>query len=172
MQTYGGSADKGSATLSRGVERVLPSSAKPMVRGRVMVAPRAIYIPAALQVCLRAYAEHARPTECCGLLVGRGEGVREVTDVIPGRNLAAHPTVAFTLDPATLLAAARLAYHSGLEVIGCYHSHPLGPSWPSAQDRTAGPSSWSYVIIDGARGRGGELLSYRFAPDAREEVLG
>lgn len=92
--------------------------------------------------------------------------------MLPSRNLAAHPTVAFTLDRAALLAAERLARRFGLEVLGCYHSHPQGPSWPSAQDRTAGPSAWSYVILDGARGRDGALLSYRFAPDVCEEVFG
>lgn len=77
--------------------------------------------------------EHARaeaPNECCGLLVGT-QG--EIEEVVRARNALQSPT-RFYLDPADHFEAIRLARRTGRIVCGSYHSHPKGPSHPSATD--------------------------------------
>ena len=81
-------------------------------------------------------AADADPTrECCGLLVGRGDGeVVVVERVVPAGNHAPDPRVAFEIEPAVLLATHRQARLAGLAVVGWYHSHPDGLPFPSARD--------------------------------------
>jgi proteasome lid subunit RPN8/RPN11 len=77
--------------------------------------------------------EHARaeaPNECCGLLVGTHA---EIEEVVRARNALQSPT-RFYLDPADHFEAIRLARRTGRIVCGSYHSHPKGPSHPSATD--------------------------------------
>src|SRR5262245_56161681 len=80
---------------------------------------------------LRAEAERARPAECCGVLVGRGD---RVTDVFPVPNTAEDRLARYEMDPAELWAARRRARDEGLDVLGFYHSHPRTPPVPSSRD--------------------------------------
>jgi proteasome lid subunit RPN8/RPN11 len=80
---------------------------------------------------LLAEAARAAPAECCGLLLGRGERIDELR---PAANIAADPRLRFEIDPAALFAAHRAARAGGPEVVGYYHSHPVGHPQPSATD--------------------------------------
>jgi len=102
-----------------------------------------------------AVLDHARadaPLEACGVFVGervesddsgRGRGgggdgedvVRRVTAVRRVPNVADAPRVRYELDPEATLAVFDEAEATGTEVVGFYHSHPSGPSRPSATDR-------------------------------------
>jgi len=92
-----------------------------------------------------AVLDHARadaPLEACGAFVGErvesGDGggvVRRVTAVRRVPNVADAPRVRYELDPEATLAVFDEAEASGMEVVGFYHSHPSGPSRPSATDR-------------------------------------
>lgn len=86
---------------------------------------------------LRAILQDARLTpdiERCGLLLGRGG---EITGSIAAANVHPDPTRHFELDPAVLLSAersARDAGEAGTQLLGHYHSHPVGAAVPSATD--------------------------------------
>jgi proteasome lid subunit RPN8/RPN11 len=100
----------------------------------------------------RAIAEHGAetyPDECIGLLLGSvdTEGAIHAALTFPVENtwegqmeLSEHddPTSRrdrFYLDPRDYLRADRAARASGLDVVGCYHSHPDCPAEPSERDR-------------------------------------
>jgi proteasome lid subunit RPN8/RPN11 len=95
----------------------------------------------------RAVIEHARdeaPQECCGLLIGDDE---RITIAIPARNIAAHPTRRYLIDPRDHLAAIRIARGRGQQVVGGYHSHPRSRAIPSATDAAEGFTHFLYVIV-------------------------
>jgi proteasome lid subunit RPN8/RPN11 len=114
---------------------------------------------------MRAEAEASAPEECCGLLLG-GQGIEEVR---AAANVAPDPGRRFEIDPQALVDAFRAARQGGPEVIGYYHSHPSGPSEPSAIDRAlAAGDGKVWAIIVGGRdvtfwrddGQGVAPLSY------------
>ena len=77
-----------------------------------------------------AHARRELPNECCGLLLGRDD---EIDESYPARNVRESAT-RFLIDPGDHFAAIRCARASGRTVRGAYHSHPHGPSAPSASD--------------------------------------
>lgn len=70
--------------------------------------------------------------EVCGLLLGQGDG--HITQVLPAANVHPRPARFFEIDPAVLIGATKAARGGGLQVLGCYHSHPSGTPAPSATD--------------------------------------
>jgi proteasome lid subunit RPN8/RPN11 len=83
-------------------------------------------------------AEEARaafPRECCGLIEGlrEGDSVRALA-LRPTANLSEYPD-GFEIDPAVHLRLSRELRGSGREIVGCYHSHPLGRPVLSDRDR-------------------------------------
>jgi proteasome lid subunit RPN8/RPN11 len=123
---------------------------------------------AELRERLIAHAARVYPAECCGLLLGRPAPRREVLQLVEAENVAAAPRATFELAPSALLEAERLAATLGLEVLGVYHSHPSGPSWPSARDSTA--PSWSQVVVSGS-GEATVVRSFRGGDTPAEEAL-
>ena len=83
-----------------------------------------------------AAAEASYPNEACGLLVGRwsAPGHCRLRRAVPSANLAPDPSVAFEIDPALRLDLQRRLRGGGQRVVGLYHSHPDGPTRPSARD--------------------------------------
>lgn len=77
-------------------------------------------------------AAHAYPNECCGLLLGCGERIGRAQ---PAANIHPDPLGHFEIDPQALVDAHRAARAGGPEVVGYYHSHPIGAAAPSATDR-------------------------------------
>lgn len=75
-------------------------------------------------------ALRAFPKESCGLLVGAGG---HILQAIPCANRA-RANNSFLIDPGVHLETQRKARGLGLEIIGCYHSHPGGDSKPSNRD--------------------------------------
>ena len=97
---------------------------------------------------MRAAARDSAPEECCGLLLGR----EAIEDAVPAGNVAADPRRRFEIDPQALVDAHRAARADGPDVIGYYHSHPAGPSGPSAVDRamaSADGKIWAIVVEGG-----------------------
>ena len=114
-------------------------------------------------------AARAHPRECCGLLLGEGDVVREVR---PAANVHAAPERHFEIDPAALIAAHRAARAGGPALLGYYHSHSAGPPEPSATDRAAASGDgriWAIVGQGAVRlwrdlPEGFEALPLRVAP--------
>lgn len=115
---------------------------------------------------MRSAAEVAHPREACGILLGSGGRIteaRETANVHP-----AHATN-FEIDPQALIDAHRAARGAGgPEVIGCFHSHPVGAAAPSATDRAmAAHDGQVWAILAGGdvtfwrdTGQGFAALSY------------
>ena len=83
----------------------------------------------ALEVIV-AHARDARPSECCGVLLGQGE---EIAEAVPTRNLSSDLN-RFLIDPKEHIDARRDGRRRGLDTIGFYHSHPASAAVPSESD--------------------------------------
>lgn len=77
------------------------------------------------------FAAREHPREACGLLLGRGDRIERA---VLCANLAADPLRHFEIDPAALIAAHRTTRAGGEQLVGYWHSHPLGHPLPSATD--------------------------------------
>ena len=91
---------------------------------------RSLQMTQAQLFSMHKQAQVEEPKEACGLLAGK-DGI--VTMVIPVQNIAAAKTK-FQMDPRAQLRAMELIDIEKLELLGIYHSHPKGPSYPSATD--------------------------------------
>lgn len=100
-------------------------------------------------IALRTAADKAAPEECCGILLGHGALIEQA---VPARNVHPTPRSHFEIDPQALIDAFRAARAGGPEVIGYYHSHPLGPAEPSAIDSAEAPGDGRVWAIIGASG--------------------
>ena len=126
---------------------------------------------------IAAHAEATYPDECVGLLLGRLAGERtQALVAFPVENrwagqvqLSASDDPSsrrdrFYLDPRDYLRADREAQAQGLDVVGCYHSHPDAPASPSERDRVGaqaiGGSRFAFVIQAVRQGRAAELTSW------------
>lgn len=104
-----------------------------------------IFITVTEQILAHARRDH--PREACGLLLGRS-GVVEA--VVPTANMATDPAREFEIDPAVLLRCHRLAREGGPEVVGWYHSHPVGRAEPSAVDSARAIEDGKVWLVVGA----------------------
>jgi len=87
------------------------------------------------------------PHECCGLLLGAGNTIEQA---VPTANVSPTPRTHFEIDPQALVDAHRAARAGGPQVLGYYHSHPAGPSAPSATDQAqAGGDGRVWAIAGG-----------------------
>lgn len=93
-------------------------------------------------------AKEGLPEEICGLLGGDDDGnIREVREVYFLEN-ADHSHRHFFLDPKAQLRAVKDMRSKGISPLGCFHSHPESPAFPSHEDkRLAYDSEASYVIL-------------------------
>ncbi len=80
------------------------------------------------------HAQENPSLECCGLLVGRGEGDVTAEQAHRTRNIAADPTQRFEIDPQEQFNLLRQTRGTNLRIVGHYHSHPYGVPEPSAYD--------------------------------------
>jgi proteasome lid subunit RPN8/RPN11 len=76
------------------------------------------------------HVDRHAPLEACGLLAGRED---RVEGVIPVRNQA-QSAVRFLMEPYEQLQAFNRIDSNGMELLGIFHSHPVGPENPSATD--------------------------------------
>lgn len=116
---------------------------------------------------IRTHASEAYPDEACGLLVGRRDGDRrEVLRVEPSANLADEPRHRFEIDPALRFRLMRALRDSGEDILGHYHSHPDGPSAPSATDLAmAYEPDLVWLILGVSQGQPGRLTAHLADPD-------
>jgi proteasome lid subunit RPN8/RPN11 len=100
---------------------------------------------------LRAHAESGYPLEVCGLLLGRGDEVREAH---PCRNLnTERARDRYQMDPADQLRLEKDARARGLDVLGYYHSHPDHPADASATDLALSWEGVHYLIVAVQQGK-------------------
>jgi len=119
----------------------------------------ALVLPGALRAQLEAEARAAFPAECCGLIEGRTEGDAVVAAALhPTKNLATAPD-RFEIDPAAHVRLLRSLRGTGLEIAGCYHSHPNGRAEPSARDLEAAAEEGFIWLIAALAANGAPRLS-------------
>lgn len=101
---------------------------------------------------LLAHAQEGAPEEVCGVLGGRRDDPVRVESVHRAPNVAGRPRVEYTIDPAVQLDVMDDIEASGEEVVGFYHSHPVGPDGPSETDvaRATWPEHYYLIVsLDG-----------------------
>lgn len=98
---------------------------------------------------MRAAVAAAHPREACGILLGTGG---HITHARQTRNVHSAPDTHFEIDPQALIDAHRAARLAGApQVLGYFHSHPVGDAVPSATDRAgAAGDGRIWAIIAGA----------------------
>jgi proteasome lid subunit RPN8/RPN11 len=113
-----------------------------------------------------AHVAGCAPEEACGMLAGKG-GV--VTGIFPVTNIL-HSQTRFEMEPREQVAVLNLLEESHLELLGIYHSHPLGPVFPSETDigSFAYPGV-TYLIWSYERGTW-NAHSYHIAEGAYSEI--
>ncbi len=129
---------------------------------------------------------HSYPNECCGLLLGRfSEGQRIALEACPVENAwtrdiqltgdeAAHSLRdRFYIPPQVYLQTQRAALRRGLDIVGCYHSHPDDRAWPSERDRigaagVGGGPDFSFVILSVCDGVPAEIGSALLSADGEQ----
>ncbi|MEM8530289.1 MAG: M67 family metallopeptidase [Chloroflexota bacterium] len=127
---------------------------------------------------IATHAESTYPNECVGLLLGVIDGdtktaiaVHPVENRWEGQVVLADTDDAtsqrdrFYLDPRDYLVADRAARKQGLDIVGCYHSHPDHPAVPSERDRVGaqsagGGGSFSFVIQSVQAGQATDIASW------------
>jgi proteasome lid subunit RPN8/RPN11 len=140
-----------------------------------------IALSEAARRAIERHAEETYPHECVGLLIGRLDGEQKsVEEIFVAQNTwsadvgltdAEHEHSLrdrFYLDPRDYLRADRAARAQGLDILGCYHSHPDHPAQPSERDRVGaqgigGGSSFSFLIQSVRAGRAAELTAWLLA---------
>jgi proteasome lid subunit RPN8/RPN11 len=103
-----------------------------------------VLLPAGVESAIVTHARAASPEECCGLLLGH---VDAIVEHLPVQNRAPERRRRYLIDPADHFAAIRRARQRGLDVVGAYHSHPLGPAAPSATDLEESFSDFLFLIV-------------------------
>ena len=104
--------------------------------------------------------ERAYPAECCGVLAGRPGEVKVVVKLVPMTNRRTDDAHRYLIAPDDLRSIEADLRASGLEVLGCYHSHPDHPAAPSAFDTAQAWPWYSYLIVRVDRGRAADLTSW------------
>lgn len=79
---------------------------------------------------VEAHLDACLPEEGCGLFAGR---LGRVGLVLPIENID-HSPVHFRMEPRALVTAILHLEDLGLELLGVFHSHPVGPFGVSATD--------------------------------------
>ena len=142
----------------------------------------------AARQAIEQHAEQTYPHECVGLLIGRSDGSRKTVEAIyraqntwtaeVGLTSAEHEhslADRFYLDPRDYMKADRAARAQGLDIVGCYHSHPDHPAIPSERDRVGaqgvgGSYVFSFLIQSVRSGVAAELTSWLLSEDGERFI--
>jgi proteasome lid subunit RPN8/RPN11 len=114
---------------------------------------------------IRREGELAYPAECCGVLAGRPGEAKEVVKLVPVTNRRTDDPHRYLIAPDDLRSIEADLRATGLEVLGCYHSHPDHPAAPSAFDTAQAWPWYSYIIVRVDGGRAADLTSWVLEDD-------
>ena len=125
---------------------------------------RHLTVSARVDEAIRRHGEETYPHECCGALVGRGDGV---TDAVALPNTTEEgPRRRFLVRPSDYRLAEQRATELGGELLGFYHSHPDHPAKPSQYDLDHAWPTFAYVIVAVAAGAS-QAMTVWFLKDDR-----
>ena len=107
-------------------------------------------IPVTIVEAIYKQAMEEEPLEACGYLAGKNDLVKRH---FPMTNIDRSETH-FSFDPEEQFQILKKSRTTGLELIAVYHSHPVTPARPSAEDiRLAYDPGMNYVIVSLANGQ-------------------
>lgn len=113
-----------------------------------------------------SHAEAAYPKECCGVMLGSEQHVREA---VPLPNVYTGPQEDFfVMDPRDLSRVDEGARKNGVEVLGIFHSHPDCDAYFSKRDLEHSCPWFSYVVLSVKNGRFDHANSYRPDEDQKQ----
>lgn len=118
----------------------------------------------------RLHARAELPREACGLILGRelDDGTVDVVALEPVRNATTGTAEdTFEVHPEDHLALERRARANGLDVVGCWHSHPDSAARPSRTDLERAWPGWSYLIVGRAAHADLHVRSWRLDASGR-----
>jgi proteasome lid subunit RPN8/RPN11 len=129
--------------------------------------PLGLSLPPGLARRLLAHARRSLPNESCALLGGdSARGL--VATVHLARSRLASP-YRYDVDSEDLVRIVHRIEDSGEELVGIFHSHPIGPAVPSAADIREARYRVVHLIADASTG---ELRAWRIqGADASEMPL-
>jgi proteasome lid subunit RPN8/RPN11 len=91
-----------------------------------------------------AHSKSLVPVEACGYLAGNDNEITKEYILTNVDNSPEH----FSFDPKEQFDTIRKAREAGLEILGNFHSHPVTPARPSAEDiRLAFDPDIHYFIV-------------------------
>ena len=105
-------------------------------------------VAAGVLAAIKQEAALADPLESCGLLLGSADLIVQATVCA---NIHPTPLTHFEIDPASLIAAHKIARSGGPGIAGYWHSHPTGGAFPSATDLASSSGDgriWAIVAGD------------------------
>ena len=92
---------------------------------------------------LITYVDQHAPLEACGVLAGKAARAEKMIGVL---NQAQSP-VRFVMDPYEQLHAFDWIESNGLDLVGIFHSHPMGPETASPTDILEAAYAVVHVIL-------------------------
>ena len=123
----------------------------------------ALVLTPTADAAIRGHGRDAFPHECCGALLGRDRAVKEAF-ALPNTTEEG-PRRRFLVRAEDYRVAEKRARHTGLDLLGFYHSHPDHPAKPSQFDLDHAWPSFSYVIVSVMAGRDERLTSWQLQED-------
>ncbi|MGI0078423.1 MAG: M67 family metallopeptidase [Nitrososphaerales archaeon] len=120
---------------------------------------------------IHSHASSTYPEECCGLMIGRLEGVtKRVNSLKRMKNMyaPAERYHRYAIDPMEYLKAENEIESTGEEIVGIYHSHPNAPAKPSFFDQSYGWPTLSYVVVEVREGKPVSTASWVLKDDRSE----
>lgn len=136
---------------------------------------------------IRAQGSAEYPHECCGLLLGTADDPKRTTVAWPVSNAWTQDVALtatedehslrdrFYIPPKAYLQADRAARQQGLDIVGCYHSHPDDRAVLSERDRVGaagvgGGLAFSFVVISIMAGSAAAITSATLSLDGTHWV--
>ncbi len=118
-----------------------------------------VIIPEGVRDYMVSHALSEYPREVCGLLAGdKVEGrIFLIRKAYRTRNASDSP-LKYEIDPEDMYRAFLDAEKEGMEIVGAYHSHPLGRAVPSKLDEERSHPGFLYLIISVPRVRIGAFI--------------
>ena len=113
---------------------------------------------------IRQAGARAYPNECCGILFGVESGLDHVVRslrAMENERESGEQYHRFLITAEEMMRAESDARKFGLDIVGCYHSHPDHPAVPSAYDRDHALPFYSYVILRVAEGAPEEMTAWK-----------
>ena len=118
---------------------------------------------------LEKHAKRELPNEACGILAGVIGGEKVVKKIYECKNVDSEPHLRYIVDAGDQLRVFEDIEKSEYELIGFYHSHPMGLDTPSMID--VGRAEWpdySYIIV--SLSNGVKIGSWVWTEDKRRFV--